>query len=82
MKKSEVKNIIRESIKELMTEQSSFQTTIKCPSGFIVKQLNSTGPQGPGQNIATYTLNMGDEICYTCVSPDILQKNNREPANR
>ena len=84
MKLSHLKNIIKESIKGLMNEQSGFQTTVKCPSGFTVKQLNSTGPQlppGSGQNIATYTLNMGGEICYTCVPPDIFQKHNRELAN-
>ena len=61
MKLSHLKHIIKESIKGLMNEQSGFQTTIKCPSGFTVKQLNSTGPQGPGQNIATYTLRNGLE---------------------
>jgi len=80
MKLSQLKNIIKESLQGLMNEQSGFQTTVKCPSGFTVKQLNSTGPQAaaPIGNVATYTLNMGGEICYTCVPPDIFQKHNRD----
>ena len=80
---SSTKNKLNERLQQLagikpLYEQSGFQTTIQCPSGFTVKQLNSTGPQGQVQNIATYTLNMGDEICYTCVPLDKSPKHKED----
>ena len=70
MKLSHLKTIIKESIKNLINEQGSgFQTTIKCPFGFTVTQLNSNYQNIGGfmPHIAIYTLPIGASIEYTCV---------------
>jgi len=68
MKLSQLKHIIKESVNNLIKEQSNIHATITCPPGFTARQTNAPGPaaQISGVSTATYTTQPGNEICFTC----------------
>jgi len=78
MKLSQLKNIIKESIKGLMNEQGGlgssthFTANIICGNGFYPLITNphpgtATAVGPPAGPHASYSRAIGDEICFTCV---------------
>jgi len=71
MKLSDLKNIIKESVGNLIKEQTGIQATAMCPQGYTVKRTNPVGGTATqlsmGISMATYSIKPGDEICFTCV---------------
>ena len=83
MKLSNLKNIIKETVGNLIIEQTGIQATAMCPQGYTVKRTNPVGGVATQTTIAmpmaTYSIKPGDEICFTCVPVEDLNPDPREP---
>ena len=81
MKKSELRNIIKEELKNLKEQNQGYTAQITCMPGFTPKILNpnptSLSPTGPSAGPhATVNKLMGDEVCFVC---EPLDRGGRAP---